>query len=119
MSSLSTGIFVVVLIVAISKNWEVFTEHGPSLAPVVLSLNVLMLLIGFFASKWCRLSLPQAATVAIESAIQNGTLAIVIASSLLLNDAMAVPAIIYATLMYLTGIVFTCLLRRYTRPAIV
>lgn len=114
---ISTVLFAVIVIAAFAKNWAIVKEHGPALAPLVLSINVVMLLLGFGLSKLARVPLRQAATVGIESSVQNGTLAVVIGSSILMNDAMAVPGAVYSILMYVTGIVFVLIVRRFVPPA--
>lgn len=116
MSRAATLLFVGILIAAVARNWTLFKEHGLELAPLVLSINVTMLLLGFGLSRWLGVSLRQAATVAIESSVQNGALAIVIASSMLMNDVMALPAAVYSVLMYVTGISFVLIMRRYAPP---
>lgn len=116
MSLLATVLFVIIVVAAVAKNWAVFKDNAVTLAPLVLCINVAMLLLGFGLSKLARVPLRQAATVAIESSVQNGTLAIVIASTILKNDTMMLPAAVYSVLMYFTGIVFVLVVRRYAPP---
>jgi BASS family bile acid:Na+ symporter len=70
---------------------------------VMLCLNVLTLLIGYNVARLFRLHQKQAITVSIEGGIQNGTLAIVIAATILQTPAMAVPAAVYSLIMFATG----------------
>ena len=56
--------------------------------------------------------LRQAATVGIESSVQNGARAIVIANSIIGNDLMSLPGAIYSLLMYASGIVFVFVMHR-------
>ena len=116
MSLLATVLFAIIVVAAVAKNWTLFKDNAITLAPLVLCINVAMLLLGFGLSKLARVPLRQAATVAIESSVQNGTLAIVIASTILHNDTMMLPAAVYSVLMYFTGIVFVLVVRRYAPP---
>ena len=60
-----------------------------------------------FGVAWlARLSRQQSVTLGIETAIQNGTLAMVIGSSVLQNDAYALPGALYGVLMYVSGLAF-------------
>lgn len=113
MGLIATLLFALIVLAAIAKNWGLLKEHAPSLAPMVLAINVVMLLIGLGLSLLTRVPLRQAATVAIESSVQNSTLAIVIASTILMNDTMMLPAAVYGILMYFTGIAFVLLVRRF------
>lgn len=69
----------------------------------VLGLNVTTMLFGFFSARLLKLNQPQTVTISIESGIQNGTLGIFIASSILSNSEMAIPPAIYSLVMFLSG----------------
>lgn len=115
-SRAGTFLFVLIVVAAVAKNWGVFKQHGLELAPLVLAMNLVMLLLGFGLSVLVRVPLRQAATVAIESSVQNGALAIVLASSVLGNNTMMLPAAVYSVVMYGGGIAFVFLMRRYLPP---
>jgi BASS family bile acid:Na+ symporter len=87
-----------------------------AMAPVGIAVNVIMLLLGFFLSRLAGVNLRQSATVAIESSVQNGALAVVIAFTIIKDESMSVPAAVYSVFMYLTGISFVLFMRRITPP---
>jgi BASS family bile acid:Na+ symporter len=116
LSRAGTVLFVLIVIAAVAKNWGVFKAHGLELAPLVLAMNLVMMLLGLGLSVLVRVPLRQAATVAIESSVQNGALAIVLASSVLGNNTMMLPAAVYSVVMYGGGIAFVFLMRRYLPP---
>ena len=95
--------FVLVLVAAILSEKDDLPEMFKRVGIAVLALNVTMMLLGFFTSRVARLDLPQSITIAIESGIQNGTLAIVIATSVLNNSQMSITPAIYSLLMFVTG----------------
>jgi bile acid:Na+ symporter, BASS family len=68
-----------------------------------LSLNVLSMIIAFYSAKILSLKTDQAITISIESGIQNGTLAIAIATTLLSNTQMAIAPAVYSLIMFFTG----------------
>ena len=72
---------------------------------VALSLNVSSMLVGLFTAKLFQIRYAQAVSIAIESGIQNGTMAITIATVMLANTSYAVAPAIYSVLMFFTGIV--------------
>lgn len=111
---LSTILFVLIVVAAVIKNWPLLRDNFATLAPLALILNLSMLLIGFGVAWMARLSRRQAVTLGIESAVQNATLALVIASSVLGDDAMAMPGVVYGVLMYAGGLAFAFALRRFT-----
>jgi BASS family bile acid:Na+ symporter len=110
----ATGLFVLIVVLAVLKNWPVLRDNFASLAPFALVLNVTMLAIGFTVAWLARLSRSQSVTLGIETAVQNAALALVIASSVLKDDAMAIPGALYGVLMYAGGLVFALLMRRMT-----
>ncbi len=116
LSLAGTALFVLIVIAAVAKNWIVFKQHGLELAPLVLAMNLVMMLLGFGLALLARAPLRQAATVAIESSVQNGALAIVLASSVLGNNEMMLPAAVYSVVMYAGGIAFVFLMRRRLPP---
>lgn len=98
-------VFLALIIVgAVLKEEELgrqFREAGPA----AVLLNVLTMGIGFGVAALAGLSLRQRVTISIESGIQNGTLALGIAMGILESSRIAVPAVVYSLLMFVTGAV--------------
>jgi BASS family bile acid:Na+ symporter len=114
----ATVLFALLVLLAVLKNWALLRDHAAALAPVAVLLNLGMLGIGFTLAWAARLPRRQAVTLGIESAVQNAALALVIAGSVLRNDAMAIPGALYGPLMYAGGLVFALLMRRGVRPGV-
>lgn len=113
----ATVLFALIVVLAVVKNWPLLRDNFTSLAPFAVVLNVTMLCIGFGVAWAARLSYRQSVTLGIETAVQNAALALVIASSVLKEDAMAIPGALYGVLMYAGGLVFALTMRRFTRSA--
>lgn len=115
-ASLLAGlVFVLIFVASIIKHWALFREHLPALGPVVFTLNALMLSVGYGLARAARLELDQSVTLAIESSVQNGTLAIVIGSTMLNNDTTVLPGAIYSVVMCINGLVFVVVARWLAR----
>lgn len=99
----SIVLFLVILLSIIIKERETIVAYFPQIGAATVALNVLTLLIGYYSAKLLRLDRKQAITIAIESGIQNGTLAIVIASTVLANFSLSIPAGIYSLVMFVSG----------------
>ncbi len=80
-----------------------------------LTLNLVTMGIGWFAARAARLAPRQALTIAIESGLQNGTLAIAVAAVMLQQPAMAIPAAIYSLLMFASAAAAIGIGRRLAR----
>lgn len=113
----ATVLFVLIVVAAVAKNWALLVANFGQLAGFAVVLNLTMLACGFFVAWLARLSRPQAVTLGIETAVQNATLALVIASSVLKNDAMAIPGALYGVLMYAGGLLFAFGMRRFVAAA--
>lgn len=99
----SVVILFVIILGVILKEKDNLPDFFRQVGLAILALNVITMLIGFYTSKITQLNLRQSITISIESGLQNGTLAIVIALSILHNSEMAIPAAVYSLLMFLTG----------------
>ena len=66
-------------------------------------LNVSMMVLGFLAALLFKLSRPQAISISIETGIQNGTLAITLATISLNNAEYSIVPAIYGLLMFFTA----------------
>ena len=99
----STIIFLIILLGVILANKEILADSFEKLGIVTLCLNVLTMGLGFMAGRLFQLNQSQSLAIMIESGIQNGTLAIVIATAILKQPDMALPAGVYSLLMFVTG----------------
>lgn len=100
---LSAVFFVFILIAAVVKERENLINYMFELGPLVIVLNVVTLAVGFYSARILGLSAKQSKTISIESGIQNGTLGIAIAATLIGNSQMTIPSAIYGILMFVTA----------------
>lgn len=100
---ISAVFFVLVVLAAIIKERENLVSHFVEAGPVAISLNLATLGLGYLAGKTFGLTQRQSTTIAIESGIQNATLGITVAATLLMNPAMTIPSVIYGLLMFGTA----------------
>ncbi len=99
----SALIFLFVLAVVIFAELDVLKEYFVALSGVTAALNLITMGLGFATARALSLDMRRAVTISIESGIQNGTLAIVVATSILnLGDA-AVPGGVYSLIMFMSG----------------
>jgi len=112
LGKISALVFVAIVAVAIARNWPLFRAHTGAIAPLVIAMSAIMLALGYGLARAMRADRRQSVTVAIESSVQNATLAIVIGSTILKDDVMVVPGAIYGVMMYLTSIAFVFIARR-------
>ena len=100
---ISTVFFVIIVLAAILKERDNLVQYFIEAGPAALALNLITLAVSFAMAKWTGLPFRQGLTIAIESGIQNGTLGITIAATLLVNSVMSIPSAIYSLLMFGTA----------------
>ena len=110
-SGTAVGLFVIIIVAALAKNWEVFSSNLGTLGPVAILLNVVMLVLGLVSAKLLRLDDRDATTISIESGVQNGTLAIAVGSIIAVVEGEVlppetVPAAVYSITMYFVCVPF-------------
>lgn len=103
MRTASTVIFIVIFIAVIAANFSKLGEAMKEVGLVTLILNIGTMGLGYLSARLFKLNLKSAISITIESGIQNGTLAFVIATSILNNIEMAIPTGAYSIWMFVTG----------------
>ncbi len=98
---ISTVIFLIILVSVVAANLELVKNNIGTLGWISLLLNLLTMGLGFVAAKLFKLNLSQSISIAIESGIQNSALAIVIATTLLKQSELSIPAAIYSLMMFI------------------
>lgn len=71
--------------------------------PVSVLLNLSTMALGYYSSKWFGLNLAQRTSVTLEVGLQNSTLSIFMALTLLSNYDMSMMPAIYTLVMFLTA----------------
>lgn len=100
----ASGIVMVLVIVGIVvKEKDSFIGYFQQAGIAALVLNVTTMLVGFYSSKLFNIKDKSAVSIAIESGIQNGTLAITIAVVLLGNATYAIAPAVYSIIMFFSG----------------
>lgn len=99
----STVVFILVFVGIIVKERSHMVEYLADAGLATILLNILTMLVGFFSARLFKIKDKRALSIAIESGIQNGTLAVSIAVVLLGNTEYAIPAAVYSIFMFASG----------------
>ena len=109
-SKISTILFAIIILGALLSEWNTFINNFVLLGPAIVLLILAMLIIAYKSSKLFKMSDKQSITVAIESAMQNGTVGITV-GNLIINpesglSILSIPSGVYSILMYLICLPF-------------
>ncbi|WP_440463762.1 bile acid:sodium symporter family protein [Psychrobacter sp. ASPA161_6] len=82
---------------------DIIVEALIATGPVSLLLNLSTMALGYYSSKWLGLNLAQRTSITMEVGLQNSTLSIFMALTLLSNYDMSMTPAIYTLVMFLTA----------------
>ena len=78
---------------------------------IVLTLNIVMIIFAYYLAKVFSSNIEQRRCIAIECGLQNGTLAVFVATQIFNDIIYIIPTAAYALIMYITAFIFMYLLR--------
>ena len=109
---LSVVALVLAIAAAIIDQRQSLIENFRAVGAVTLLFNIISLTAGYLAPRIFGVAKPQAIAIGMEIGIHNSTLAIAIATTVLMNSAIAMPAAIYSIFMFTTAAMFGYLVAR-------
>ena len=112
--NISVILFIVALFGAIYQELDNVESYFAQAGKVTLILNILMMFLGYMIAKFFASGTPQQKCIALETGLQNGTLAIFVATQLFDETIFVIPSATYALIMFITSIIFVVLLRKTT-----
>ena len=108
-----TGLLFVIVFLAIwVEEKDNILNYITQAGIAVLILNVLMMILAYFIAKIFIPGVAQQKCIALECGLQNGTLAVFVATLIFDDIAYVIPTGAYALLMYITGFIFIYILRK-------
>jgi len=111
---ISTVLFVLVLLGAIAAERENVVSYFAQAGLITLVLNVVMMVVAYFVAHSLASGTKQKKSITIECGLQNGTLAIFVATSIFGGGMYVIPAATYSLIMFATSLIFVYLVRKIT-----
>ena len=108
---ISLLLFVIVFLAIWVEEWENITTYLKEAAIITLVLNIVMMTIGYFIAKLFASGIEQRKCISLECGLQNGTLAVFVASQIFNDVIYLVPTASYALIMFITSIFFVLFIR--------
>jgi BASS family bile acid:Na+ symporter len=109
---LTGWLFIVVFVAIWIEEKDNILNYLAQAGLAVLILNVTMMLIAYFIAKKFVSGIAQQKCIALECGLQNGTLAVFVATLMFDDIAYVIPTAAYALTMYITGFIFIYILRK-------
>tara|TARA_Y100001970_G_scaffold292012_1_gene431508 strand:- start:1352 stop:2206 length:855 start_codon:yes stop_codon:yes gene_type:complete len=109
---ISIFLFILVLIGAIAAERENIISYFSQAGLITLVLNVVMMIVAYYLAQTLASGKEQKKCITIECGLQNGTLAIFVATSIFGGGMYVIPAATYSLIMFITSLVFVYLVKR-------
>ena len=110
--TISLILFLIVLFGAIIQERANILPYMMKAGTITFLLNIIMMLIGFYVAKIFATGIQQRKCISLECGLQNGTLAIFVATQIFNDVAYIIPAAIYSLIMFATSSIFVFLLKK-------
>jgi len=109
---LSIILFLIVFISIWVEEWDKIASFINRAGLVTGILNLVMIFLGYYVAKMFASGVAQRKCISLECGLQNGTLAVVVATQLFDEMVFMVPTAAYALIMFVTSIFFVLIVRK-------
>ena len=109
---LSIILFIIVFAAIWVEEWENISNFIARAGTITLTLNIVMMIIGFYVAKFFVTGVAQRKCITLESGLQNGTLAVFVSTQLFDEIVYLIPTAAYALIMFVTSIIFVFIVRK-------
>ncbi len=109
---ISIFLFIIVFSAIWIEEWENIFNYLKQAGLITLILNLIMMIVGYFLAKFLASGIAQRKSISLECGLQNGTLAVFVASQLFDNIVFLIPTATYALIMFLTSLIFVFIIRK-------
>ena len=109
---ISVLLFVIVFAAIWVEEWENIMCYIKQAGLITLVLNIIMMFIGYYVAKFLASGVSQRKSISLECGLQNGTLAVFVASQLFTDIAYLIPTATYAIVMFITSIIYVFIVRK-------
>ena len=105
-------LFIIVFIAIWIEEWNKIVSFIIQAGIITLTLNLVMMVVGYYAAKFFASGLAQRKCISLECGLQNGTLAVFVSTQLFDEMVYMVPTAAYALIMFITSIIFVFKIRK-------
>ena len=110
--TISLILFLIVLFGAIIQERSNIMPYMKQAGIITFLLNIIMMIIGFYVAKFFATGAEQRKCISLECGLQNGTLAIFVATQIFNDVVFIIPAAIYSLIMFATSLIFVFLIKK-------
>jgi len=108
---ISIFLFILVLLGAIAAERENVVFYFAQAGLITFALNIVMMFTAYYVAQLLASGTKQKKCITIECGLQNGTLAIFVATSVFGGGVYVIPAATYSLIMFATSLIFIYLVK--------
>ena len=109
---ISIILFVIVFLAIWIEEWDNVTSFLARAGAITLTLNVIMMVVGYYVAKILASGIEQRKCISLECGLQNGTLAVFVSTQIFDDIVYLVPTAAYALIMFITSLLFVYLIKK-------
>ena len=109
---ISIILFIIVFADKWVEEWKNIMNYITQAGTITLVLNIVMMITGYYVAKLLASDVAQRKCISLECGLQNGTLAVFVASQLFSDITFLIPTAAYALIMFLTSLIFVFFVRK-------
>ena len=109
---ISVMLFVIVFAAIWIEEWKNIMGYIQQAGLITLTLNIIMMFVGYYVAKFFATGVAQRKSISLECGLQNGTLAVFVASQLFSEIEYLIPTATYAIVMFITSIIYVFIVRK-------
>ena len=105
-------LFLIVFLAIWIEERENIFDYLTQAGLIVINLNIVMMAIAYYLAKTFASGIQQVKTISLECGLQNGTLAVFVATEISNEIIYIIPTAAFALIMYITGFIFIWMLKK-------
>jgi len=109
---ISVFLFAIVFLAIWVEEWNNITNYIMRAGTIALTLNITMMLIGYYFAKYLVSGIKQRKCISLECGLQNGSLALFVGAQIFNDVEYLIPTATYALIMIMTSVIFVLILRK-------
>lgn len=109
---ISVILFLIVFLAIWIEEWDNVINYLASAGLITLVLNIIMMFVGYYMAKLLASGIEQRKSISLECGLQNGTLAVFVATQIFDEMIYLVPTAAYALIMFVTSLIFVAIVRK-------
>ena len=109
---LSVICFAIVFLAIYIEEWDMILNFIVQAGKISLILNITMMFAGYYFAKYFVSGIEQRKCISLECGLQNGTLAIFVATQMFDGITFMIPTAAYSLIMFITSIMFVFIVKK-------